>query len=179
MKPDDTDGQLVDLEAATRMWVEYSAAHADAVTLCPEYTVERFGDSAALADALLHEVISGSKRATSTLAREFQDDGEPLPRVGSHWIACDGTGTPRVILKSVELRIGTFDSADADFARDEGEDDRSLESWRTEHSKYWRRTEAARGRIWSEEDAIVFERFLLVWPPEHTAKRPEAPGSET
>ncbi|MFL4474633.1 ASCH domain-containing protein [Paeniglutamicibacter sp. MACA_103] len=154
------------------MWDEYSIAHPEPVRQCPEYTVERFGDSAVLADALLDEVIHGSKRATSTLAREFLDDGQPLPRVGSHWIACDGAGLPRVILKSVELRIGAFDSADADFARDEGEDDRSLESWRHEHRKYWQRTEAARGRTWSEDDEIVFERFLIVWPPAYAGQRP-------
>lgn len=172
MKAEDVNNRSLDLEAAARMWAEYSTAYPDAVNLCPEYSVERFGDSAVLADALLHEVIHGHKRATSTLAREFMDDGMALPRVGSHWIACDGDGNPKVVLKSVELRLGTFASADADFARDEGEGDRSLESWRTEHRKYWLRGEAARGRTWSEDCAIVFERFLLVWPPEHAGKTP-------
>jgi uncharacterized protein YhfF len=172
VKPQDAGQPFIDREAAALMWAEYSNANPGRVSLCPEYTVERFGDSADLADALLHEVIHGRKRATSTLAREFLDDGQSLPRIGSHWIACDGSGTPRVILKSVEFRIGDFNSADADFARDEGEDDRSLESWRTEHRKYWRRTETARGRTWSEEDEIVFERFVPVWPPAHAGLRP-------
>ncbi|GAA1869746.1 hypothetical protein GCM10009715_15980 [Paeniglutamicibacter psychrophenolicus] len=93
------------MEAAARMWDEYATAHPEAVRLCAEYSVERFGDSVELADALPHEVIPGSKCATSTLAREFPDDGESLPRLGSHWIACDGAGTPRVILPSIELRL--------------------------------------------------------------------------
>ena len=73
-------------------------------------------------------------------AREFLDDGESLPRVGSHWIACDGEGAPRIILRSIELRLGTLHDADADFAGDEGEGDRSLEGRRHEHRKYWQRT---------------------------------------
>lgn len=177
MKPEDANASRLDTEAAARMWDSYAAAHPDAVRLCAEYSVERFGDSAELADALLREVIHGSKRATSTLAREFLDDGASLPRVGSHWIACDGEGTPRVILRSIELRLGTFNDADADFARDEGEDDLSLESWRREHRRYWQRTEAARGRSWSEDDPIVFERFRIAWTPAPAGIEPEAAGT--
>lgn len=56
----------IDEHAALLMWAEYSAIHTETVTLCPDYTVEHFGDSAELADLLLHEVIHGSKRATSS-----------------------------------------------------------------------------------------------------------------
>lgn len=132
--------------------------------MCDEYTVEGFGDSAALADQLLGLVLSGRKRATAELAEEFAARGDRLPRVGSHWIACDSTGAPRAILRSTELRLATFDEVDATFAFDEGEDDRSLESWRVEHEKYWRRGCAARGVQWSPELEIVLERFTVVWP---------------
>ncbi|MBG6192468.1 uncharacterized protein YhfF [Arthrobacter sp. CAN_A212] len=67
----------------------------------------------------------------------------------------------------MELRIGDFTSADAKFAVDEGEDDLSLESWRREHRRYWTRVSAAQDRQWTESDEIVFERFSVVWPPEH------------
>ena len=39
------------------------------------------------------------RQATSTLTREFLDEGVELPRVGSHWIACDSAGAPRAIGK--------------------------------------------------------------------------------
>ena len=155
-----------DLAAGAVFWTEYSAAHPDAVRTCPEYTVEHFGDSARLADSLLHEVTHGAKRATAELADQYAADGDPLPRVGSHWVACDSTGVPRVILRSIELRLGSFGSVDEAFAFDEGEDDRTLSSWRREHSRYWTRTCAARGVVWSEDDEIVLERFTVVWPPE-------------
>ncbi|MCD4527382.1 ASCH domain-containing protein [Nocardioides sp. cx-173] len=156
----------VDIAAARAMWAAYAAAHPERVRACPEYTVEQFGDSRRLADELLAAVTDGPKRATSELVTEFRARGDDLPRVGSHWVACDGSGSPRVVLRSIELRIGTFDEVDERFAYDEGEDDRSLSSWQSEHRCYWQRACSARGAEWSEQDEIVLERFAIVWPPE-------------
>jgi len=159
------------------MWQAYSAAHPEAVAVSPEYTVEHFGDTRRLADELLTHVLSGRKRATSELAADFLARGDAVPRIGSHWIACDGTGTPRLILRSIELRLGPFGTADEAFARDEGEDDLSLASWQREHRRYWTRVSAAQGREWSETDEIVFERFTVVWPPTHADKVSTVHGS--
>ena len=155
-----------DEAAAERMWQDFVAARPELVIAGDEHTVEQFGDSRSLADELLGLVVHGPKRATAGLVAEFAHSGDPLPRVGSHWIACDGLGTPCVVLRSTELRVGRFDSVDAAFAFDEGEDDRTLESWRHHHRRYWQRTCAARGVEWSEGDEILFERFAVVWPPE-------------
>ena len=157
----------VDRDAAAVMWQAYTEAHPEAVRAAPEHTVERFGDSDALADELLAYVLDGPKRATAALVDDFVAEAEPLPRVGSHWIACDGSGRPRVVIRSIELRVATFDDVDAAFAHDEGEDDRTLESWRANHRRYWERTCTARGATWSESDEIVLERFRVVWPAEH------------
>ncbi|ROR36524.1 uncharacterized protein YhfF [Curtobacterium sp. JUb34] len=155
-----------DLDAATTMWTDYTSTRPREIGDY-DYTVEHFGDTARLADELLRIVLSGGKRATAELVSEFAHRGDPLPRIGSHWIACDSSGTPRIIIRSTALRVGRFDSADAAFAAAEGEDDRSLESWRREHRRYWERTCAARGAVWSDRDEIVFEYFSVVWPPEH------------
>lgn len=156
-----------DIPASTRMWRAYGDAYPQSVRASSEYTVEHFGDSQRLADSLLQLVINGKKRATSELVADFVARGDQVPRIGSHWIACDGSGTPRIVIRSTELRIGPFWSADESFAAAEGEDDLSLESWRREHRRYWTRVSAAQGRDWSEQDEIVFERFSVVWPPEH------------
>jgi uncharacterized protein YhfF len=161
-----TEPARPDLAAAARMWRDYALARPAAAQACPEYTVEHFGDSARLADTLLALVLTGDKRATAELVAEFAARDQALPRIGSHWIACDGAGAPRVVLRSIELRIATFDGVDAAFAFDEGEGDRSLESWRADHRRYWERTCAARGAAWSPEDPIVLERFAVVWPPD-------------
>ncbi|MGD8200477.1 ASCH domain-containing protein [Ornithinimicrobium sp. W1679] len=156
-----------DLVAAAALWEGYAATHPDVVAACPDHTVEHFGDSEELADELLGLVLAGGKRATSALVADFLAEDEPLPRVGSHWIACDGRGRPRIVIRSTELRIGTFDGVDPAYAADEGEGDLSLESWRREHRRYWTRSCAARGESWSQDQEIVLERFVVVWPPEH------------
>jgi uncharacterized protein YhfF len=156
----------IDTAAGERMWAEYTAARPQAVAASSEYTVESFGDSERLADELLAHVLTGRKRATSELVADFVGRGDQVPRIGSHWIACDGRGVPRIVIRTTELRIGPFASADAAFARDEGEDDLSLDSWQREHRRYWTRVSAAQDRAWSEDDEIVFERFSVVWPPD-------------
>jgi uncharacterized protein YhfF len=157
----------IDRAAAEVMWRAYVDAHPEAVAAADDWTVEYFGDSPALANELLALVLDGTKRATAALVVEFIAENEPLPRVGSHWIACDGAGAPRVVLRSTEFRLATFDQVDARFAFDEGEDDRTLATWREGHRRYWERTAAARGDTWSPEQEIVLERFTVVWPPEH------------
>ncbi|MCC9176839.1 ASCH domain-containing protein [Arthrobacter sp. zg-Y750] len=154
----------LDFDAAANLWDAYAAAFPAQAAAAGTYNVEAFGDSSALADELLALVLDGTKRATSSHVAEYVDEGEPLPRIGLHWIVCDGDGVPRVILRTTELRLGTFNDADEALARDEGEDDLSLDSWRREHQRFWERTAAARGGSWSESDELVFERFEVVWP---------------
>jgi len=161
-----------DLAAAERMWAEYASAHPEALVAGAEYVVEGFGDSAPLADALLDLVLHGPKRATAALSIEYAEEGEQLPRIGGHWIACDGSGAPRAILRTTELRLGDFDSVDEAFARDEGEDERTREAWQREHRRYWERTRAAAGSAFDPADEIVFERFSVVWPPRHADVAP-------
>ena len=153
-----------DFDAAALLWDAYAAAYPEQAAADSQYNVETFGDSPQLADELLALVLDGRKTATSSLVAEYVDGGDQLPRIGIHWIVCDSAGVPRAVLRTTELRLGTFRDADEAFARDEGEDDLSLESWRREHRKYWERTSAVRGGSWSESDELVFERFKVVWP---------------
>lgn len=163
----------IDTAAAIEFWEEYRAARPDRATDPEPPSAEVFGDHPELTDELLGLVLAGTKRATATLVVEFALDGQPLPRIGGHWIACDSTGRPRVILRDTELRIGTFASVDEEFAWDEGEDDRSLESWRENHSRYWQRVGLQLGFEWTEQHEIVFERFDVAWP-EPDGDRPSA-----
>ncbi|TFV66815.1 UNVERIFIED_ORG: ASCH domain-containing protein [Bacillus sp. AZ43] len=146
------------------MWRDYAAASGHPRE--EEPAVERFGDSAGLADELLGSVLAGTKRATAALVADFAADGQPLPRIGGHWIACDGAGTPRCVLRTTELRLGPLASGDDAFAWDEGEGDRTRASWLDAHERYFRRTQAARGQAWDDDLEVVFERFRVVWPPE-------------
>jgi len=154
----------VDRPAAEDVWRAYVAAHPQRARTDDEHPVECFGDSAELADELIALVLHGPKRATAGLVADFAVEGEPLPRIGGHWIACDGAGVPRAVLRTVELRIGPIASVDDAFAWDEGEGDRTRDDWLRGHRRYFTRTCAARGEAFTEEHEVVFERSALVWP---------------
>ncbi|TQL47154.1 uncharacterized protein YhfF [Homoserinimonas aerilata] len=151
-----------DMAAAAELWRAYCEAVPGVGDEHP--SVEGFGDSAELADELLALVVEGRKTATATLVAEFAADEQPLPRIGGYWIACDGRGAPQVVLRSTELRLGTVESVDDAFARDEGEGDRTRDSWLADHLRYWRRVTDARGIRWSDDIEVIFERFEVVWP---------------
>jgi uncharacterized protein YhfF len=155
-----------DRPAALAMWAEYAAAHPELVAAQDaEPDIGCFGESVELADELLHLVVHGPKRATAGLVSDYVDD-ERLPRIGGHWVVCDGSGTPQVVLRSTELRIGVLESVDDAFAWDEGEGDRSRRYWLAAHRDFFGRTCAARGAEFTEDLEVVFERFRVVWPPD-------------
>ncbi|WP_392545393.1 ASCH domain-containing protein [Oryzobacter sp. 24SJ04S-52] len=158
------------------MFAAYRGAHPH---LAPEddLVVEAFGDGPALADELLAYVTDGPKRATAGLVAGYAHDGDPLPRVGSHWVACDGAGRPRVVLRTTELRVGPLHSVDERFAWDEGEGDRTLESWLDGHRRFFRRQCEQVGIEFSDDLEVCFERFSVVWPPELADAPPASGGS--
>ena len=111
-----------------------------------------FGDGPALADELLELVLKGVKTATCST-----EDEPNTSTPGERWVVLDARGTPRCIIESTEVTYRHFSEVDADFARDEGEGDRSLAYWREAHRRYFERL----GRF-SEDMMLMCERFRLV-----------------
>ncbi len=116
-----------------------------------------FGDSPELADELLALVLAGVKTATCGALRDFAPGGDALPQVGRRDIVLDGAGRPAAIIETLEVAVRRFDAFDAAFARDEGEGDRSLASWRRGHEAFF-----ARNGGFSPDMELVCERFRLV-----------------
>ena len=111
-----------------------------------------FGDGPALADELLDLVIKGVKTATCST-----EDEPNTSTPGERWVVLDGKGAPRCVIESTEVAYRRFGEVDAAFAYDEGEDDRSLESWRNAHRMYFGRQGKFR-----EDMMLMCERFRLV-----------------
>lgn len=124
----------------------------------------RFGDSDDLADELLALVVNGPKRATAELVSTFEADGEPLPEVGAYSVVCDARNLPACVLRTAEVVVKPLHEVDESFARDEGEGERTRADWLDSHTRYFRRTLAARGRELTADEPTVFERFDLIWP---------------
>ncbi|MDK3019990.1 ASCH domain-containing protein [Pseudodonghicola sp. IC7] len=115
----------------------------------------RFGDSAALCNALLALVRAGRKVATCGALRDYQA-GEPMPVVGRRDIALTWNGAPALVIETVEIIQCRFDEVSEAMALAEGEDD-SLAGWQEGHSGYF-----ARNGGFSQDMQVVWERFVVV-----------------
>ena len=122
-----------------------------------------FGDHPQLADELLALVLAGTKTATASLVVEYEDASEQLPRQGDLSILLDGAGDPRALIRTTEVETVPFDQVTAEHAWAEGEDDRTLESWREQHERYWRRTLAGTDHEFDPSVPVVCERFEVLY----------------
>ncbi len=104
------------------------------------------------------------KRAATDLVAEMEYYGDPEPEVGAYCIVLDGAGKSAAVTRTTSLRRTTFDDVDEEHAFWEGEDDRTLESYRREHINYFTRLGKALGFEFSEDMEVVLERFELVYP---------------
>lgn len=148
--------------AAEAFWASF--AQARQLTDVP-YIVASFGDSAAMANELLWLVLSGRKRATASLVRDYQRVGNhPFPSVGEYIVWLDGSGCPKCITQTTSVEVKPLSQVDAQFAWDEGEGDRSRAWWLNAHRTYFARQAAREGFTLHDDIETVFERFDLLWP---------------
>lgn len=127
------------------------------------YTSWAFGDNKRLQDELLALVLKGQKTATAEAVWVFEAEGEDIPQPGDLSVVLDGDARPACILETVSIQILPFKEVPAAFAYDEGEDDRTLASWRHEHEKYWRRTLPSIGHNFDDEMPVVCEHFRVIY----------------
>jgi len=128
-----------------------------------DFITDKFGDSPEMADELLVPVLSGLKTATCSALWEWEHEGGSIPKPGLLSVILDGNDEPRCIIETVEVNLKNFNEVDADFARDEGEGDLSIEYWRDAHKRFFTRTLPAIGREFREDMPLVCERFKVVW----------------
>lgn len=154
-------------------WNAYRAAHG-----VPEqdYDVCRFGSSPGMADELLALTLNGPKRATAYLLRDVEVGGEKMSRVGGHVVVLDGADRPRAIWRTRIVEVKPLDEVDAAFAWDEGEGDRTRSDWLAMHVRYFTARAKAEGFAFDESMPAVFERFTLVWPPQHADPQSASSG---
>ncbi|MDE2143641.1 MAG: ASCH domain-containing protein [Elusimicrobia bacterium] len=85
-------------------------------------------------------------------------------------VVIDGRGRPRCVWRTTEVTVKPLLEADAVFAWDEGEGDRTLPDWLEGHRRCFRRQAAREGFDFHDGLETVFERFQVVWPPEAADK---------
>jgi uncharacterized protein YhfF len=122
------------------------------------YVVGSFGGSLEMATELADLVIAGIKRATASfalraslaasppsLARDYGEGHEPIPRPGDFVMMLDGEGRPRFIWRTTEVMIKPLSQVDDAFAWDEGEGDRTRDWWLDAHRRYFARQASREG----------------------------------
>src|SRR5512138_95990 len=147
-------------ETVKKYWEQFLAGlPPDSPYRTKTYVAEGWGDSPAMADELGALIAHGSKTATCSALWEWEAEGNPIPRPGLVTIVLDGGGEPLCIVEAVEVSIRKYNEVDADFAREEGEGDLSLNYWREAHRNFFSRALQKIGKDFSEDMPLVCERF--------------------
>ena len=110
-------------------------------------------------------VLHGTKRAAAGIRVEYEDEGEPVERVGEVLVLLDSgrQGIGRLVVTGV-FECG-FDEVPWDFAEAEGEGFTSIGDWRGRHRRFWE----GEGHVVRAETPIVcilFELLTSSCPPE-------------
>ncbi len=128
------------------------------------YTSWSFCDNEESANELGALVQQGIKTATCSLVWGYEAEGEPMPAAGDLSVITNWAGDPLCIIETTEVVIRRFNEVDEQFARDEGEGDRSLSFWREAHWGFFSRECAAIRREPAETMPVLCERFRVVFP---------------
>ncbi|WP_084634752.1 ASCH domain-containing protein [Propionicicella superfundia] len=117
-----------------------------------------FGDGAEMADDLLGLVLAGEKVGTSSAVASYEP-GETYPRPGGLSILLDGHGRPRALIRTTAVVRTRFCDVTKEFAASEGEDDRTLASWRRGHEHFFQRE---LGDGFAEDIEVFCETFEVL-----------------
>jgi hypothetical protein len=115
-------------------------------------------------DALAELVLNGIKTATASAYPLYEQEQEPLPKAGDYSVILNTKGEAVCIIRTTKVYVVPFREVSADHAFREGEDDRSLESWREVHRDFFTREMNDEGLSFDEDMPVVCEEFMRVYP---------------
>ena len=144
-------------------WAEFLRAEPALLPQTP-YQVWYFGNTPEMARELAELVLHGKKTATASLLETNNRQPENAPIGDGFSVVTDMEGIPICVIRTTEITHTPFCDVDAAFAYDEGEDDRTLTSWRAAHRDYFSREAAALGFDFDETSIVCCERFRLMFP---------------
>ena len=128
------------------------------------FSATAYGHTRAVADDLAALVAEGHTRAHASLERDFEDEGDALPRPGEHVVVLDGRGTPRAIVRLTHVERRYFNEIDDEFAFECGEGDRTLTWWLVAYRQEFAERAESQGFQVGERAVLILEYFDLVWP---------------
>lgn len=114
------------------------------------------------ANGLLALVLEGKKRATTSLLRCYEVEGDPPPAIGDLCVLTDWESNPRCVVETTAVTIMPFREMTFDICSREGEDE-NLDSWRRNHIHCFTMECEEIGTTFSEDMKVVFEDFRIVY----------------
>lgn len=152
----------MDNASANNMWGDYLKNHLEDVFHEPPKTIH-FCDNEQDANECAKLVQKGVKRATSDSLLGLQNRKERLPKIGDFTIVTNWDGEAQCIIETTKVRLKPFFSIDEEYARLEGEGDKSLEHWKKVHWDYYSRELAEFDRLPRESMIVVCQEFEIVF----------------
>jgi uncharacterized protein YhfF len=119
-------------------------------------TIE-FGTPGEVRQRLVDLVVNGNKRATAGLLSEYEQENEPLERVGERLAVLDDEGRHVVTIRVTEVVVTRFAEVPDRFALAEAEGDLNAADFRAGHAEYW----AAVGMPVTDDTLVVQLYFDL------------------
>ncbi len=153
---------MIENTSASNMWGDYLKNHLEDVFHEPP-KVFHFCDNEEDANTCARLVIEGVKKATSDSLLGLQYRNEKLPKIGDFHVVTDWQGKAQCIIQTTKVRLKPYFSIDAEYAKLEGEGDKSLKHWKEVHWDYYTRELEAFGRVPRDSMIVVCQEFEVVF----------------
>ncbi|QEE14700.1 ASCH domain-containing protein [Promethearchaeum syntrophicum] len=127
-----------------------------------DFEVWHFCNNESDANNLAELVRKGIKCATASLYDVYQAENEPIPSIGSHSVIINYDGLPQSIIRTTKVDIVPFEEVSADFARIEGEGDKSLNYWRRVHNEFFSEESKVYNVAFTPRSLVICEQFEVV-----------------
>ncbi len=142
------------------MWQAF--CHAAKIDENTEHEIWKFCGGGVMGDELAKLVRDGVKTATASAKIAYDTEGEELPGEDYSVILFDNDEAACVI-RNTKVSVVPFDQVSAEHAYKEGEDDRSLQTWREVHRRAFTPDYEAAGLEFDEKGDCVLEEFEVVY----------------
>ena len=108
-------------------------------------------------------VVKKIKQATATSLWWFEKNNEALPKVGDQYIVTDWSENAKAIIETIKVELTAYNKITSEFAKSEGEGDKSLEYWKKVHQAYYSREMKPYNENFNEKMIIVCEYFKTIF----------------
>lgn len=152
----------MDNASARNMWGDFLDAHLE-FAFVDTPNVIHFCDNETDANECAELVKKGTKRATSDSLLGLQYRKETLPKIGDFIVVTDWEGKAQCIVRLTKVLFKPYFSIDQEYAKLEGEGDKSLEYWKRVHWEYYTRELEPFGRVPRDSMIIVCQEFEKVF----------------